>query len=271
MESKIRKLSDIWNIIDNQRLQYNMKKNEWKRSYIGVTTALNHIGLEVITTKEEFEKIEIPTKNNNKKYLFRKIIVSRNGIISSPTKITHLISGQSGLLTQDEKNIIYDKQSKALSIIHPKGIAKANNQEAETIDALNIKLNMSSTFDIIHLDEFRLTDICFKEYNSNDTPRPTKNSTLIILSLLDKNKILLYEEFRKAVLQLYTYFNSMRKTALALKISIASISRWTKKLEPKQYVRKNIKTSSSMKFLNFFLDEILLKIFSNIRFLNIFF
>jgi DNA invertase Pin-like site-specific DNA recombinase len=103
--------------------------------------------------------------------------------------------------------------------------------------------------------------------------RPTKNEN----SVTKFNKILFIKsrmyplEFRKAVLQLYTYFNSMRKTALALKISIASISRWTKKLEPKQYVRKNIKTSSSMKFLNFFLDEILLKIFSNIRFLNIFF
>jgi hypothetical protein len=54
--------------------------------------------------------------------------------------------------------------------------------------------------------------------------RPTKNSTLIILSLLDKNKILLYEEFRKAVIQLYNYFNSMRRTALVLKVSIATIS-----------------------------------------------
>jgi hypothetical protein len=105
----------------------------------------------------------------------------------------------------------------------------------------------------------------------HDIVRLTKNSTLIILSLLDKNKILLYEEFRKAVIQLYNYFNSMRRTALVLKVSIATISRWTKTLEPKKYVRKNIKTSSSMKFLNFFLDEILLKIFSNIRFLNIFF
>ena len=181
MESKIRKPGDIWNIIDNQRLQYKMNKNEWKQSYIGVKTVLNHIGLELITTKEEFEKLDIPIDRNNfKKYTHRKIIVSRNGIISSPTIIQHLISGQSGLLTEDEKNIIYDKQSKALSIIYPKGIAKANNQEAETIDALNIKLNMSSIFDIIHLDEFRLTDICFKEYNSNDNlyyPEQIKTAT----------------------------------------------------------------------------------------------
>jgi hypothetical protein len=58
----------------------------------------------------------------------------------------------------------------------------------------------------------------------HDIVRLTKNSTLIILSLLDKNKILLYEEFRKAVIQLYNYFNSMRRTALVLKVSIATIS-----------------------------------------------
>ncbi len=54
-------------------------------------------------------------------------------------------------------------------------------------------------------------------------------------------------EYRKAVLQLYNYFNSMRKTALALKVSIATISRWSKSLEPKKYVRQNTKTSDALK------------------------
>lgn len=54
-------------------------------------------------------------------------------------------------------------------------------------------------------------------------------------------------EFRKAVVQLYYFFNSMRKTSHALKISIASISRWTKNINPKKYNRKTIKTSDALK------------------------
>ena len=53
-------------------------------------------------------------------------------------------------------------------------------------------------------------------------------------------------EFRKVVLQLYDYFQSMRKTAEALKISISSISRWTKNICPKQRTRRCIKTSDAL-------------------------
>ena len=45
-------------------------------------------------------------------------------------------------------------------------------------------------------------------------------------------------EFRKAVVQLYYFFNSMRKTSQALKISIPSISRWTKNINPKNIIVK---------------------------------
>ena len=37
-----------------------------------------------------------------------------------------------------------------------------------------------------------------------------------------------HESFRKAVLTLYHYFGSMRRTAAVLKVSVASISRWSK-------------------------------------------
>ena len=36
--------------------------------------------------------------------------------------------------------------------------------------------------------------------------------------------------FRQATLNLYSYFGSMRKTALVLKVSVASISRWTRRI-----------------------------------------
>jgi transposase len=53
-------------------------------------------------------------------------------------------------------------------------------------------------------------------------------------------------EFRKAVLKLYDYFQSMRKTAKALDVSISSISRWTKDLYPKVRQRVATKTSDAL-------------------------
>lgn len=53
-------------------------------------------------------------------------------------------------------------------------------------------------------------------------------------------------EYRKAVLKLYDYFQSMRKTAKALNVSIASISRWTKDLYPKIRQRVATKTSDAL-------------------------
>ena len=78
-----------------------MKTTEWKRSYNGIKAVMNYIGLKLITTPEELDLMEIPiNKNNRKGYSNRKVIVSKNGIISSPTVIKDLMTGHSGLLTQ---------------------------------------------------------------------------------------------------------------------------------------------------------------------------
>jgi transposase len=52
--------------------------------------------------------------------------------------------------------------------------------------------------------------------------------------------------FREAALRLYEYFGSMRKTADALKVSIASISRWTKEINPKKRSRQCSKTTDAV-------------------------
>ena len=49
--------------------------------------------------------------------------------------------------------------------------------------------------------------------------------------------------FREAALKVYSFLKSMRKTALALGVSVASISRWVRRLLPKQYSRQEMKTS----------------------------
>ena len=53
-------------------------------------------------------------------------------------------------------------------------------------------------------------------------------------------------DFRK-VLQMYHYFQSLRKVSICMKVSIASISRWNTKLYPKIRVRVSPKTSQTLK------------------------
>jgi transposase len=53
-------------------------------------------------------------------------------------------------------------------------------------------------------------------------------------------------DFRQAVLTLYDYFQSMRKTAKAMNVSISSISRWSKDMNPKTRKRPSVKTSDAL-------------------------
>lgn len=53
-------------------------------------------------------------------------------------------------------------------------------------------------------------------------------------------------DFRAAALKLYDYFQSMRKTAKALNVSVASLSRWNKSLYPKERLRSKLKLSDAM-------------------------
>lgn len=54
-------------------------------------------------------------------------------------------------------------------------------------------------------------------------------------------------EFRRAILKLYQYFNSMRKVSKCMNVSIASISRWNNRLEPKTRIRIKSKTSEALR------------------------
>jgi transposase len=46
--------------------------------------------------------------------------------------------------------------------------------------------------------------------------------------------------FREAVLRVYSFFGSMRKTAAICGVSVASVSRWSKQLAPKQRVARSV-------------------------------
>ena len=54
-------------------------------------------------------------------------------------------------------------------------------------------------------------------------------------------------EYRKAVLKLYQYFESMRKVSKCMNVSISSISRWCNRIDPKIRKRNKPKTSEALR------------------------
>ena len=162
-----RKESEIWNAIDDQRPK-DIQQLCWKRSYLGIKAALEHIGLTIATTKDEFDAIPIPKdKSGHKNYSNRKIIVTRNGIQSNPTRIRDLLKGDNKLLTKDDLNIILKKVNDEKSLNQPKGIPTNNNKESNAINKLNILLDIETYLDIQHLIDHRIADIAYKFKNSS--------------------------------------------------------------------------------------------------------
>ena len=138
MHGRIRNVSDIWEAIDSQRIAADVPINLWKRSYEGVRAALRHISYILVTTRDEFDKLEIPVQRKTwKNYSFRNVIVSRDGVVSQPTRICHLLSGNSGLLTADEQAQVDDARGRNKSAALPKGIATFQHAETKAVDELD--------------------------------------------------------------------------------------------------------------------------------------
>jgi hypothetical protein len=154
----MRKLSDIWNAIDDQR---KMNVIAWKRSYEGIKTAIEYIGLTMITTKEELDKMEIPVSRSGKKaYGYRKIDVSRDGIISK-SRINDILNGKNSLKTKEEMVVIHKKLGVYKNLVLPKGIATTHNSESKTVNDLDILIGISDYVHREHLVEFRLYDMAY--------------------------------------------------------------------------------------------------------------
>jgi hypothetical protein len=185
-----RKISDIWKAIDHQRNAFNMKeiiwrqsyegikaaieyighqRNAfnmkeiiWRQSYEGIKAAIEYIGLQLITKKKDFDAIEIPLSTKKiKKYGYRNIVVARNGYIYKAARINDILSGQNGLKTDEELEIIYTNLGIANSIVKPKGIATNNNIESKSIDDLDELISISNFMYREHLVEFRRFDIAY--------------------------------------------------------------------------------------------------------------
>lgn len=157
----MRKKSEVWKAVEDQR-PANVTDICWKRSYNGVKAALKHVGLELAMTCEEFDDIVIPLDSKrHKKYNYRKVIVTRAGHTSEPTMIGHLLTGNSGLLTDDERLIIKQRVGAARSVLQPKGVALHNNNESRAADELDMLIGATSFLHREHLWEHRLADVAY--------------------------------------------------------------------------------------------------------------
>lgn len=160
MTTRYRKLQDTWSAIDHMRISAGLKSREWKQSYNGVKAALAHVGLTMVTTEDEFANLTIPVKKGTaaKQYMDREVRVSRNRVISKPTAIDKLLSGESGLLTDQERDTKNRIKSDAMRLARPTGTAHSNKVETTAIDALDELIGTSCELYGEHLIENRLAD-----------------------------------------------------------------------------------------------------------------
>lgn len=91
----------------------------------------------------------------------RKVVVSRNGVVSKPAGIRNLLKGDNALLTQEELTAIYKKSADAQKLVKPKGTCPDNVMESKAVDDLDLLLDIQDTLVREHLWECRLADIAY--------------------------------------------------------------------------------------------------------------
>ena len=163
-----RKLSDVWNAINNQKpSEYNYF--QWKQSFLGVSAALASIGLVLKTSEAEFECLPVPEYDGDRRFMERRVIVLRNGIESPPTPINNLLSGQSSLQTKEELAIKRRTQGEALAAYRMKGVACSHQVETKASTDVAKILNLNNYLQKITLFEGRLADQAYCKIQDDTT------------------------------------------------------------------------------------------------------
>lgn len=159
--SKYRKVNDVWGAVDEQRPD-GIGQLLWRQSHEGLNIVFASIGLELVTTKEELDAMEIPLDNLGRlENPWRKVTVKRSNIISKPTRISDLITGQSSLLTEEEQKEITLKRGEVLKKNLPKGSTICNDIEYNAIETLDEMINADEYLHRVHLVEHRIADIAY--------------------------------------------------------------------------------------------------------------
>lgn len=159
--AKVRKAIDVWKEIEDADLTWK-ERQTFRRSYGGVKKAIESLNLVMITSKSEFDNLDIPiTRDGYRHYDRRKIIVSRDGVISKPLRIDSVLTGNNGLLTDLEREAINVSRSQKRSSVLSKGTATNNNKEHSTIEELHRLIGLEKHLHHSYLDEHRLGDVAY--------------------------------------------------------------------------------------------------------------
>ena len=166
------KQSDIWASIDDQRIAAKMKKQEWRQSYEGVKAALLAINFLLITSKEELDTMPVPQrKEGGQEFHLRKVVVSRNEVMSKPTPIKTMLNGSNALLTPEELLAKHQERADNMKLSQPKGTCTKNEMESKAVDDLDMLLDIHNILARKHLWECRLADIAYSLWNESQSTK----------------------------------------------------------------------------------------------------
>ena len=158
----LRKMSEVWDPIDELRIAANMKQIEWRQSHQGIQAALSSIGIVLETSKKELDDMDVPKAANGKQdYSKRCVDVSRDGKKWYGKLIVHLLTGHSALRTEEEREAVWAEVSVKMSLTQPKGIPCGNNVESKAIDDLDRLIGVSDHMHREPLIENRAYDIAY--------------------------------------------------------------------------------------------------------------
>ena len=164
----LRKINDVWDTVDPQRIAAKMGKREWRQSHQGIQAALSSIGIVLETSKKELDDMDVPLNKNGKDYSKRCVDVSRNGEISPGIQIVNLLTGNSSLKTEEEMKAVRAEVSVKMSLAQPKGIPCGTNAESKAVDDLDRLIGVSDHMRREPLIEFRAYDMAYSPIGAGD-------------------------------------------------------------------------------------------------------
>ena len=122
----LRSIKAVWDVAAALCKRDGVTRLDWQRSEEGVRCALAVCGYVLVPGSVG----EAPTQVRGLAYLKRKVEVWRDGERSKPTQFDVLMTGNSGLSTTEERDVINADKSELQKARRPKGVATTHNDQA---------------------------------------------------------------------------------------------------------------------------------------------
>ena len=128
----LRSYNDVWRVAAALCKPEGVARLAWQRSDEGVRRFLACVGLVLVPGSVG----EAPTiRNDSMDYSKRKVEVWRDGEWSKPTQLINLLTGNSGLSTTEERDVVNADRSVQQKARQPKGVATSHNDRAACLAA----------------------------------------------------------------------------------------------------------------------------------------